>query len=67
MAGAGPAGAAPQTALQWGSCEQWFDTAEVPTAECTTVAVPVDYANAQGPQANLAVLRIPASGERIGT
>jgi pimeloyl-ACP methyl ester carboxylesterase len=67
MAGAGPAGAAPQTALQWGSCEQWFDTAEVPTAECTTVAVPVDYANAQGPQANLAVLRIPASGDRIGT
>lgn len=67
---AGPAHAEPAAALPWGPCDDWVDTADVPTAECTTVSVPVDWsdaANPQAPQANLAVMRIPATGERIGT
>ncbi|MCG5432663.1 alpha/beta hydrolase [Mycobacterium sp. MYCO198283] len=52
----------------WTDCAAVIDnTAALPTAQCTTVAVPVDYANPAGAQAQLAVIRIPASGTRIGT
>ena len=51
----------------WGSCEQFVgDTSDIPTAQCGTVSVPVDYANPEGAQAQLAVIRIPATGDRIG-
>ncbi|WP_299556880.1 alpha/beta hydrolase [uncultured Mycolicibacterium sp.] len=50
----------------WGSCAGIADPARLPTAQCGIVAVPVDYADPQGPQAQLAVVRIPASGPRIG-
>ncbi|MDV3128084.1 alpha/beta hydrolase [Mycobacterium sp. 21AC1] len=54
----------------WGSCANWVaNPAAIPTAQCGTVAVPVDWtdaANPQGAQAQLAVIRIPASGEKLG-
>ena len=51
----------------WGSCERFVgDTSGIPTAQCGTVSVPVDYAKPEGAQAQLAVIRIPASGDRIG-
>ena len=53
----------------WGSCQRWIgDVAPeaIPTAVCGTVSVPVDYAKPEGAQAQLAVIRIPASGEKIG-
>jgi pimeloyl-ACP methyl ester carboxylesterase len=51
----------------WGSCQQWLgNTGDTPTAICATVSVPVDYANPGGAQDQLAVIRVPASGERIG-
>ena len=54
----------------WGSCQRWigaFGNIEaIPTAVCGTVSVPVDYAKPEGAQAQLAVIRIPASGEKIG-
>jgi pimeloyl-ACP methyl ester carboxylesterase len=51
----------------WGSCERFVgDTRGIPTAQCGTVSVPVDYANPQGAQAQLAVIRVPATGDRIG-
>jgi pimeloyl-ACP methyl ester carboxylesterase len=51
----------------WGACQQWVpDTSGIPTAQCGTVSVPVNYANPQGPQAQLAVIRIPATGDRLG-
>ena len=55
--------------LEWGSCDQWVDTTDLPTAECSTVSVPVnwsDVSNPQAPQTDLAVIRVPATGERIG-
>lgn len=53
--------------LQWGGCDRFVDdTSAIPTAQCGTVSVPVDYAKPEGPQAQLAVIRIPARGERIG-
>jgi pimeloyl-ACP methyl ester carboxylesterase len=53
--------------LNWGSCQQFLaDTSTIPTAQCATLAVPIDYANPEGAQAQLAVIRIPASGPRTG-
>jgi pimeloyl-ACP methyl ester carboxylesterase len=61
-----PAAAAPHN---WGSCSQLLTaTSDVPTgARCTTVSVPVDYNNPGGAQAKLAVIRVPAAGQRIGS
>jgi pimeloyl-ACP methyl ester carboxylesterase len=51
----------------WGTCERFVgDTGGIPEAQCGTIAVPVDYANPQGAQAQLAVIRVPATGERLG-
>ena len=66
-----PAVAAPgagQTATSptWGSCDRFVADAYLPTAQCTTVPVPIDDADPTGLQAQLAVVKIPASGERIG-
>jgi pimeloyl-ACP methyl ester carboxylesterase len=51
----------------WGSCAAIVrDVRNIPTAQCGKVSVPVDYANPQGAQVQLAVIRVPATGERIG-
>jgi pimeloyl-ACP methyl ester carboxylesterase len=52
----------------WGSCERFVDdlSAALLDPQCTTVPVPIDDANPAGAQAQLAVIKIPASGERIG-
>lgn len=56
-----------EQAPAWGGCERFLgDTSDIPTARCATVSVPVDYANPGGPQAKLAVIRVPATGPRIG-
>ncbi|WP_286670874.1 alpha/beta hydrolase [Mycobacterium paraterrae] len=70
-AGPTPSPAAPQPAsapkLNWGSCSQIVKgTKGVPGAQCGTVTVPVDYANPAGAQVQLAVIKIPATGPRIG-
>jgi pimeloyl-ACP methyl ester carboxylesterase len=60
-----PTAAAPQN---WGNCSQFLaDTSDVPTAQCATVSVPVDYNNPGGAQAKLAVIRVPATGQRVGS
>ena len=56
-----------EQAPAWTSCEPFIgDTTELPTARCANISVPVDYADPQGPQAKLAVIRVPASGQRLG-
>ena len=52
----------------WGSCERFLgqDSDVLPDARCATLSVPVDYANPTGPQAQLALIKIPATGKRIG-
>ena len=51
----------------WSSCQRFIgDSGAVPAAQCGTVAVPVDYAKPEGAQAQLAVIRVPATGRRIG-
>ena len=54
------------TPLSWGTCDRFVSDSYLPTAQCTTVPVPVDDADPDGPQAQLAVIKIPASGDRIG-
>lgn len=52
----------------WGSCAPFFgNTDDIPTARCTLVSVPVDYDRPGSRQAQLAMVRIPASGPRIGS
>jgi len=51
----------------WGGCEGMIgDVSKIPTAQCGTVSVPVDYAKPEGAQAQLAVIRVPATGDRMG-
>ena len=53
--------------LTWGNCGRFLSHPDgVPTAQCTTVPVPIDYDNPGAGQAQLAVIRIPATGPRIG-
>ena len=54
-------------APNWGSCQQWVAaTSDIPTARCATISVPVDYGKPTGAQAQLAVIRVPARGSRLG-
>ncbi len=51
----------------WGSCAKWLgDLSDLPAARCATVPVPVDYDDPGGAQAQLAVIKIPARGQRLG-
>jgi pimeloyl-ACP methyl ester carboxylesterase len=71
-----PAAATPNTGagqtsapqVTWGSCQRFLgdNARDIPTAQCTTVPVPFSDADPAGPQAQLAVIKIPASGQRIG-
>ncbi|HEU4360310.1 MAG TPA: alpha/beta hydrolase [Mycobacterium sp.] len=74
---AGEAGASPEPGVDassatpgrgWGSCTPFVDDiSDIPAARCTMVTVPVDYQRPAGEQAQLAVIRIPASGQRLGS
>jgi len=54
---------------QWGTCDGYGDPDNrLPTnAQCTHVAVPIDYAKPDGPTAQIAVSRIKATGQKIGS
>jgi pimeloyl-ACP methyl ester carboxylesterase len=63
-----PAAPAATSQQSWGPCREFVnDTAELPTAQCATVSVPVDYDKPTGAQAKLAVIRVPATGQRVGS
>lgn len=47
--------------IDWSPCESNADQ------DCGTLTVPVDYADPGGATIDLALLRVPASGERIGS
>lgn len=62
--------AAPVATVQpgWGPCGDFIrNAADLPTARCAMVSVPVDYDRPSGAQANLAVIRVPATGQRLGS
>ncbi|GEM31787.1 hypothetical protein NN3_27940 [Nocardia neocaledoniensis NBRC 108232] len=55
--------------LEWGSCEGFGGPEDrlPPRTECARVTVPIDYAQPDGATAQIALSRIPASGEKIGS
>ncbi|WP_216895039.1 alpha/beta hydrolase [Nocardia alni] len=58
-----------QQVPKWGSCDGFGDADDrMPkTAECTHISVPIDYDNPTGPTAQIAVSRIKATGQKIGS
>jgi pimeloyl-ACP methyl ester carboxylesterase len=52
----------PPPTLAWGECR--FHS---PPAECATVPLPLDYDDPTGPTTRIGVLRVPATGDKIGT
>lgn len=55
--------------VQWGTCTGYGsqDDRFAPNAQCARITVPVDYAAPDGPTAQIAVSRIKATGNRIGS
>lgn len=60
--------------LAWEACDDYTATeadaelfSVVETAECARLAVPIDYDDPDGEEASVAVLRMPARGEAIGS
>ncbi len=56
--------------VQWQTCElsAKTDTASLPHGtQCGRIAVPIDYDNPDGDAANLALIRFPATGVKIGS
>ncbi|PND59372.1 alpha/beta hydrolase [Mycobacterium sp. ENV421] len=58
--------------VQWGPCRVagggGGNALPIPAgAECGKIAVPVDYAKPDGPAATLALIRFPATGQKIGS
>ncbi|MBU3749557.1 MAG: alpha/beta hydrolase [Mycobacterium sp.] len=57
--------------VSWGPCRPAGGGGEalpIPAgAQCGKIAVPVDYTKPDGAQANLALIRFPATGEKIGS
>lgn len=50
--------------LDWGACDD--PTVVDPSLECATLEVPLDYDAPNGDSIDLALIRVPASGERAG-
>jgi pimeloyl-ACP methyl ester carboxylesterase len=55
-----PAAPAPKP-IKWGRCQ------EQPGFECATLAVPLDYSKPSGRTISIALLRVKASGKKIGS
>src|SRR5690348_7636634 len=60
-----PASAAAHRTVAWRACPQ--PAAATYRAQCGTLNVPVDWAVPAGPSIELALLRVPATGESTGT
>jgi pimeloyl-ACP methyl ester carboxylesterase len=55
----------PAAPIEWGTCDQSGDLPKV--AQCGSIAVPVDYSKPDGAVAQIALIRFPATGQRIGS
>ena len=65
---AGGTAAAAGAPVQWAPCQTDSAELDLPKdAQCGDLTVPVDYADPDGGTATLALLRFPATGQRIGS
>ncbi|MCU1361618.1 MAG: alpha/beta hydrolase [Ilumatobacteraceae bacterium] len=53
-----------EPAVAWASCDDPMVTDD--TLQCATVSVPLDYDNPAGDHIDLALVRVPATGDRVG-
>ncbi|MFD3707157.1 alpha/beta hydrolase [Nocardia sp. NPDC058658] len=55
--------------ISWGSCEGFGSQEDrlPPKTECARITVPIDYARPDGPTAQIALSRIPATGRKVGS
>lgn len=54
--------------IEWGSCDGFAtDGSDLGALECAKVTVPVDYGDPHGRAAQIAVSRMPATGEKTGS
>ncbi|MEU8894426.1 alpha/beta hydrolase [Nocardia sp. NPDC048505] len=53
--------------VSWGPCADVTAERMPPAAKCAKITVPVDYARPDGATAQLALSRIPAGGDKIGS
>lgn len=59
-------GSAPEGAITWGPCE--VSGGDLPKgAQCGELAVPIDYSQPDKDVATLALIKFPATGEKIGS
>jgi pimeloyl-ACP methyl ester carboxylesterase len=58
----------PGSPIQWGPCPSTNPMVPIPAdAECGKLSVPVDYSKPDGDVAQLAMIRIKATGDKIGS
>lgn len=50
--------------IDWGACDD--PSAEDPSLECATLSVPLDYDNPSSDNIDLALVKVPAAGDRQG-
>ena len=50
--------------LDWGTCTD--ESASDPSLECATLTVPLDYGDPTGETIDIALVRVPATGDRTG-
>lgn len=53
--------------VQWGPCVGSPEAPVAPAAQCGNVSVPMDYSEPDAARATIAVARLPATGEKIGS
>ncbi|WP_018180097.1 alpha/beta hydrolase [Jongsikchunia kroppenstedtii] len=55
--------------LNWVSCDKFLTGGDYPAdrTDCARMSVPVDYTKPDGPQAKIAVFRLKASGDKVGS
>ncbi|MFD3591194.1 alpha/beta hydrolase [Nocardia sp. NPDC058640] len=55
--------------VDWGSCTDFGSPEDrlPPKTECARITVPIDYAQPDGPTAQIALSRIPATGKKVGS
>ena len=53
--------------VEWGPCAELPDTQMPADAQCGEILVPLDYSKPDGARAKIAVARLPATGEKIGS
>ena len=56
-----------ENAIEWGRCVKSGESAVLPEVQCGELSVPLDHEKPDGPRITIAVARLPATGQKIGS